>query len=126
MSLRSNDELFAERHEKYKARKEPSCGDFVVFADDITRRISHVWTFDGKICDIQTSDGGSFYLQPSGLCDFSGGLYRAVSYEHFTLSKQTSLGECWLFDRDLAGAGRGVYRQLPFKVWHVSCPAPKR
>ena len=120
-----NNPLFAERHEKYKVINGPVCGDYVIFAGDVVRRISHIWSVKGKIDEIQTSASGSFYLLDNGRCDFSGGLSSAVDYKHFTLTEEEPrLGECWLFDQGIMGAGRGVYRQLPFKVWRADCPAP--
>ena len=120
-----NNLRFAERHEKYKAIEGPTCGDYVLYSDGAVRRIACVYTSEGTIDKIQTDIGGSFYLCDDGYCDFSGGYDRGVSFEHFTLTEEDPrLGECWLFDEGIMGAGRGVYRQLPFKVWRADCPAP--
>ena len=56
----------------------PRCGDYVVFADGVTRRVSHIWDFQGgSPVMLQTSDGGSWCLG-DGYVSFSGTLYRSV------------------------------------------------
>ena len=99
---------------------EPAVGDYVDFADGTTRRISHIWTFGNPT--IQTSDGGSFYLDTGGYCSFSGGLYPGIPIETLTLDT-TRHGAVWFFHHDFTTAGGGIHTTMPFAVYRCSLPA---
>ena len=108
-------EIIATRSAALAVRTTPQVGDFVDFANGITRRISHLWT-DWPDPTIQTSDGGSFYLGTTG-CSFSGGLYPGIPADLFTPTDERREGSAWLFHHDDAEAYNGVYFTVPFRVW---------
>lgn len=99
----------------------PSVGDYVDFADGVTRRISHCWTFGDPT--VQTSDGGSFYLDRSGYCSFSGGLHPGVAMDTLTLTGAGREGAVWFFHHDYTTAGGGVHTSMPFAVYTCSLPS---
>lgn len=117
----------------------PRVGDFVEFADGITRRISHVWAADwheDNIARCQTSDGGSFYLGGIGesmwhrlsggegdrgdaYVSFSGSLYESVKADTLKLAGSRN-GAVWVFHHEQWGAGRGVNGTMAFRVFTCS------
>jgi len=110
--------ILTERTELFSKREVPSVGDYVIFANGITRRISYDWK-DA----VQTSDGGSFYLCSSGAMSFSGSLYRSIPVETLTLTDETKSGSCWFFHHNYAMAHNGVYVTVPCRVWRCSLDA---
>lgn len=91
----------------------PRIGDYVLFATGQLERFSHDWG-----ADIQTSPGGSFYLNKSGRGSLScGGLNPATPREELELTSATLPGSFWFFHHGLAGAGRGVYFDIPCRVF---------
>jgi len=110
---------------------KPRQGDYVVFANGITRRISHVWDWSGcegvepdEDISVQTSTGGSWYLG-EGYCSFSGSLYRGVPGKSLTLTSEKRPGSAWFFHHDFAGAGCGVDVTLDFRVYTCNLDAPE-
>jgi hypothetical protein len=101
----------------------PRVGDYVDFADGVSRRVSHVW--DWGTPSVQTSDGGSFYLGDEG-CSFSGGLYPGVYTDTLTLTGETREGSVWFFHHNYATAHNGVETTMPFAVYRCSLPAHPR
>jgi hypothetical protein len=56
-------EILAQRIYAFEQVTGPRVGDYVRFADDVTRRISYIWRDEhDQAFNVQTSDGGSFYL----------------------------------------------------------------
>lgn len=92
----------------------PRMGDFVRFPSGEIERFSHDWQDD-----LQTSPlwAGSFYLGGHGNASFSGGLNPAIPFDSLTHSEQTMSGEFWFFHHNSPGAGRGVYFQIPCRVY---------
>lgn len=111
-------ELIATRSAVLATLPTPQVGDFVDFANGITRRISHLWTHWPEPT-IQTSDNGSFYLSSDG-CSFSGGLYPGIPAELFTPTEERRDGSAWLFHHDYATAHNGVAFTIPFRVWRCT------
>jgi hypothetical protein len=100
----------------------PQVGDYVDFADGVTRRVSHVWHL-GIVPGIQTSEGGSFYLEPSGACSFSGGLGPAVPAYSMQLTGATREGLVWFFHQDFHTAHNGIETTIPCAVWQCTLPS---
>ena len=99
-------------------------GDYVDFADGVTRRVSHVYPREwGDDYGVQTSDGGSFYLD-DGFVSFSGSLHRPVPHQTLTLSEQRRPGHVWIFHHDWPERDNGVYDEIPFRVYACSEEAP--
>jgi hypothetical protein len=112
--------IAAKRMAAFLERNGPQVGDYVLFADGIERRISHIWDWDDLNPDdrsIQTSDGGSFYLSESGL-SFSGSLYPSVKAGTLRHSGSIRKGACWFFHHDHHCAHNGVTIEPPiFNQW---------
>jgi hypothetical protein len=104
--------------------KGPQVGDFIDFANGITRRISHIWDWENDVAtmSIQTSTGGSFYLDTGGSCSFSGGLYPAVPFTACTLTEEVRDGAVWFFHHNYTTAHNGVTCTVPFRVYHCAIP----
>jgi len=107
----------------------PREGDYVIFADGCTRRISHVGHWGERLGDdpldgIQTSDDGSFYIG-HGHVSFSGGLYPAVRPTTLTLTDERRNGPVWFFHHNVAGADNGVTASISFRVYRCSQKAPQ-
>src|SRR5260370_42660751 len=111
---------------KFDALSGPRVGDYVIFADDVTRRISYVYGEDWEtdMQGVQTSDGGSWYFG-FGYCDFSGGLYQPVKMDTLTLTDEIRLGNVWMFHHGYQTAGNGITFQIPFRVYKCSLVANK-
>lgn len=105
----------------FNEKSGPKVGDYVDFANGVTRRVSHVWELDGGLA-VQTSAGGSWYLG-EGYCSFSGGLYRAVAGTTLTYTGTNRAGAVWFFHHDLHTAHNGVYATMPFAVYQCSLDA---
>jgi hypothetical protein len=127
--LDAKDELIiAKREARLNRDPEPRCGDYVIFADDIERRISHVFDKSWEdMAGVQTTDGkfgASFYLG-DGYVEFSGGLYPMVRMETLTLTRHTKPGIIWIFHHDFHTAGWAVHSEIQFRVYLCSVNAPK-
>lgn len=120
--------ILQDRQRAYLERpnRAPANGDFVVFADGVTRRISHAHG-DGYI---QTSDltgtiqSGSFYLG-EGYMSFSGGLHPGIPQSTLTLTDELRIGRAWFFHHGEVRAHNGVDVTLRCFVWKCDLPAPK-
>lgn len=113
-------QLFKDRAEKFLQFTTPQVGDFVIFPENIVRRISHDWSDS-----VQTSDGGRFYLKSNGCMDFSGSLYRSISKDALTLTDEKNQGSCWFFSHNQWKAHNGVDVKIACRVWQSSVPAPE-
>jgi hypothetical protein len=118
-------EILAKRSAAYDEIAGPRDGDFVVFADEVTRRISYVWRDErGAAFSVQTSDGGSYYLG-DGYVSMSGSLYSGVKPETLTLTDEKRVGRIWFFHHDFHTAHNGVDATMPFRVFTCSEPATR-
>jgi len=119
-----------ERIERFGRLKGPGprVGDFVIFADDVVRRVSHVWEVsDGWETDTyQTSDisGGGYahgrWYLGDGFCEFSGGLHTSIPGETLTDTGELRDGTAWFFHHDRKVAHNGVEFRAPFRVFTCS------
>lgn len=117
----------------FDERPCPRVGDYVIFADGVTRRCSYHW-HDGDYSrgewppkwdgGMQTSDGGSFHLGRFGV-SMSGGLYSTVPTDSLTLTAERRTGACWVFHHDMAGAGRAVTFYPEWRVYRCDREAPR-
>lgn len=118
--------IYRERfHALYRA-PGPRVGDFVDFADGVTRRISFItppeWLPE---CDsVQTSDDGSFYLG-HGYASFSGALYPGVPHGSLEYTTEHRRGPAWFFHHDHHRASNGVDVDLDWRVFRCSLEAPR-
>lgn len=113
-------EILASRVAALDARDPaPRCGDYVVFSDGVTRRVSYVWP-DG----VQTSAGGSWHLG-NGACSFSGSLYRSTPLDALQLTEEKRPGRVWFFHHDHWTAHNGVDAEVLFRVY-TAAPGARR
>lgn len=111
----------AERQEARLNRREILVGDWVEFADGVTRRVSHVWSDTGP----QTSDGGSWYLNVVGNGDFSGGLFGTVPFDTLTDTGELRPARFWFFHHNWAQAHNAVHADVNVRVWRCTEAAPR-
>jgi hypothetical protein len=121
MTLDDRDQaILAARVAAFDPTEGPREGDYVDFADGVTRQISYVCP-DG----VQTSDNGRFYLG-KGYLSFSGGHYGAVPTETLTLIEGvTREAWAWFFHHDHRVAHNDIDVRVLMRVWISSAKAPK-
>ena len=119
-------QIIWERRHSIELIEGPRVGDWVEFADGITRRVSHVWDGEdwGDSAGVQTSDGGSFYLG-NGYVSFSGSLYVSVKMGTLTGTGEVRPGSTWIFRHDHHTAHNGVDVTIPFRVYRCTENAPR-
>lgn len=118
--------MIAERTAAFDKREGYRVGDFVIFADDITRRISHIWPGEGTPDNIQTSvPGASFYLGDGYVDMGSGSLFAPFPADTLTLTDETREGGVWMFHHGHAMAHNGVNFAIPFRVFRSAVEAPE-
>lgn len=92
---------------------EPCMGDFVLFPTGELERFSNNWGDR-----LQTSPSGGFYLDRSGHGSLScGALNPSTPKDQLKRIDASLPGDFWFFHHDIAGAGRGVYFQIPCRVF---------
>ncbi len=121
-------EIRAQRLAAFDKLKGPRCGDYIEFANGVTRRVSYLWR-DITPEGVQTSAGGSWYLgtgwtEDEAYVTFSGSLYRSVPPESLTLTDEKRDGSVWFFHHNRSQAHNGVHTEIPFRVFRCSLPAP--
>ena len=118
-----DQEILRNRVELLNQQSGPRVGDYVRFAGEVLRRVSHVWDFGQGPESIQTSHTGSFYLG-EGFVSFSGGLCRGVAAEALRLTEEKSPGSVWFFHHNWAQAHNGVQATVDFRVFECDLSAP--
>ena len=127
----------AARASAYDKIDGPRVGDFIEYADGMTRRIAHLWPadwHDDKIARVQPTDGGSFYLGGIGesawhraqndgqdtdaaaYVSYSGALYPGIRANTLTLTGSRN-GRVWVFHHEQWDAGMGVDDEIAFRVY---------
>jgi hypothetical protein len=124
-----DQEILAWRTTELDLITGPREGDYVEFANGITRRVSHVWgtewdTEDGCMSGVQTTEGGSFYLG-NGHVSYSGSLYQMVPMASLTDTWTARAGSVWIFHHDHHTAHNGIAAEIPFRVYKCSQDAPR-
>lgn len=110
----------------------PRVGDYIDYADGITRRIAHMWPadwHDDNIARAQVTDGGSFYLggtgeriaagtlaEGEGYVSYSGSLYPGIRVNTLQLAGSRN-GRVWIFHHDWPQAHNGVDAEIAFRVY---------
>jgi hypothetical protein len=117
-------EIIAARMAALSERPGYRVGDYVEFADGVTRRISYVWDWEGEPPGVQTSDGGSWHLG-NGSVSFSGSLYVSVPGDSLTDTGSTRKGSVWIEHHGYLCAGSAVYSSEDFRVFRCPLDAPR-
>jgi hypothetical protein len=124
MELDEQDqEIYRERQLGLDNRRSPGIGDWVEFADGVTRRISHVWDFAPTTA--QTSADGSFYLSNDGSVSFSGSLYPGVDIKTLTFTGEFRPASAWFFHHNWMEAHNGIDVMADFRVYRSTEKAPR-
>jgi hypothetical protein len=120
--LDSNDQkdnqILRRRFAAWEAIKGPRMGDYVIYPDGHSERISYDWG-----SKVQTSDakfGSSFYLEECGYVSFSGGLNPPVPKNKLRETGRTLDGAFWFFHQDWWQADNGVGFELPCRVFELT------
>ena len=127
-----------ERITAYAKRTGPRVGDYITFANDVERRISHVWDADWNedgIASYQTSDSGSYHMGNGGFgawesgergtyVSFSGALHHSVKGTTLRRAPGVKDAWVWIFHHDLAGAGCAVHATIPARMYRSTDRAP--
>lgn len=106
-------EILAHRVALREMRRGPRVGDYLVFPDGHVERFSYDW---GE--DIQTSQGGSFYLG-EGSASFSGGLNEALPKAAMEDTGAFLSGRFWFFHHGHVTAHNGVDVVAPCRVFRL-------
>jgi hypothetical protein len=119
-------EILADRTHAFEQVAGPRVGDYVRFADDVTRRISYIWRDEhDQAFNVQTSKGGSFHLSRFGYVSFSGSLHNGVAPETLSDTGRRMLGSVWFFHHDQRMAHNGLDTEIPFRIYRCSEVAPR-
>ena len=111
-----DQEILAKIFERRAAFTFPCMGDYVVFPGGQLERFSSDYSDR-----ILTSPSGSFYLTSSGFGSLgSGGLNPSIPRSTITPTDATLPGTFWFFHHGIGGAGRGVYFDIPCRVFKTS------
>ena len=113
---KDNRTLFNKLKKKFNSEKGVRVGDYVKHKGKYTR-VTYIWEHDG-----QAQTGGSklsSYHLGNGYTSYSGGLDSGHNIKNLKLTKEKRLGQVWIWDRGLAGGGRGVDFMMQFKVFKV-------
>lgn len=96
----------------------PRVGDWVILPDGDYRRFTHDWG-DGMQTTVRKDKGhynASFYFG-KGYMEFSGSLDPSIKKDCLTLTDETKAGSIWFFHHGEVGAHRGVYSEVPCRVY---------
>ena len=63
--------------------------------------------------------GSSVYINKNGFGSYSGSCGDSIELEKIEPTNEYKDAMCWIFHEGYAGAHRGVYHILKFKVWRV-------
>jgi hypothetical protein len=107
---------------RVKARNDligPRVGDWVRRPDGRETRITHVFNFEEKLVQDGGVARGQFHLLSDGHESYSGGLDSSFPATRLRLTGERKQGMVWIFDRDYAGAGRGVEFWIEERVYKM-------
>ena len=131
-----NEMLLEVYKEAYYANPFPCVGDWVYMMDDVKLRIAHVWreyylreggdeevsadwftNMDYHTWSIQTAIPTVAPHLGKGYMSFSGSLNCSVPCRGMFLTDDLIDAPVWIWNRGIAGAGRGYYTRIPCRVW---------
>lgn len=112
-----NMDLLRERRDARWLHTELLVGDYVIMPDGHEERVAHCMSDSAQTCAI---DKASFYIWRDGRADMSGTLNPAHPVIRFRPIREERMGKFWFFHHDETGPHRGVYVELPVRVWRLS------
>ncbi len=112
--------IFRRREVIFETFTVPVVGDFVVFTDDVTHRICHVWPDS-----VQPAEGGKFYLSARGVMEFEGALGDRTSRQHLRLLPKRWKGVAWIHREGVFGS-KEASGQVFCRVWQSSLASQLR
>jgi hypothetical protein len=112
-------ELLKLRIEAREKIDGPRIGDFVIFDNGVIGRFSHDWGDKIQWSSCPNGDHWGFHLFSDGHASFSGSLNPSIMKDQLECgrSEDDRNGKFWFFHHDFAGAGRGVYCDVPCRVY---------
>ena len=108
--LKNNEDIVKQATKNFNKRKGPRVGDFIRVnvvdkrAHDLVR-ITHDW---GDAIQTAHSESGSYHLTQNGFLSYSGSLDPAIPKSDLVSTNQKIKRNIWFFDRNIAGASRGI------------------
>lgn len=110
---KENKGLLKERLEKWDKIKTIRVGDYLLLKGEETlRRVAHDY---GDAVQPSTGNGSLYF--GDGYMEYSGGLDGLIKNENLALTDEIKEGDCWFFDKNIPGAGRGIQFTVPCRVW---------
>lgn len=115
-----NKGLFERFMRAYDKRPGVRVGDYVKDASGAVRRVAYIWRDErGKPFQWQTESGAGSYSLGDGVVGMSGSLDSGFQEGSEFKQVGTKRGSVWVFDEDVAGAGRGVYSTARFRLFKL-------
>jgi hypothetical protein len=112
--IKKDMEMFREIEKNRLAIDRPLVGDYIHRKDGRLTKIG-MFTYNGKF---QDTNGGSFYVGPSGNGSYSGGFTMdVIETKNLQYTGETRPLYVWTFSEGWAGGNRGVYEYINVKVW---------
>lgn len=109
--------LFEARQKAIFDRENISEGDYVKDKDGNFSRVTVTqWPEDVQIGGHESN---AVFIHKSGTGSYSGTCGECIKRSNLRLTGEYKSGAAWIFSNDSAGAGRGVYKQLLFKVYEI-------
>ncbi len=119
--MKTNEEILRTRTIAFDSRPGARVGDFLRLPR-LDPRVPQFTRFTHDHGDsIQTGGNAnsSYYLTSGGGLSYSGGLDPGVKTSDLILATGFHEGSVWFFDKDISGAGRGVYFNISCRVYDL-------
>lgn len=116
-----DQKIFKERAAEFNARHGLQVGHVVRFADGKMTRVSYIHEKEPKV---QTSKGGSFYLEGEYM-DFSGTSAGPIALCHFHRTNEKAAVPCWIFHHGYVTPGGRVDGTIEVSVWECDISHPE-
>jgi len=125
LELDSEDRrILAKRTALFNRQKGPRVGDFIVFADEVTRRIARVEPENGSPDRSVYLSDAYFYLSEKEGVLHNTRLHRPVQIRHMELTDKRRTGSAWTFHHGISTEHNGVNVEIRFRVYRCSELAP--
>jgi len=123
--MKSNETILRNAVKNFNSIKGIRVGDYVELSDP--HRFTRVTeTYPDGSFQTGGHEGSQYHLSEEGYTSYSGGLDHGFHISQIKSTKRTKLGYVWIWDMGIAGAGRGVDRQILFRVFKLDYTKFKR